>query len=56
LRFLSKSFFKKVNIERLILAPAVFKVVGVGDLVYIGLVGLRGFYREVFRQGLAVVI
>ena len=42
-------FFGKVSIERLILAPAVFGVVGVSNLVYIGLVGLRGFYREVFR-------
>jgi hypothetical protein len=31
------------------LALVVFKVVGVGSLVYIGLVGLEGFYREVFR-------
>ena len=39
-----------------ILAPAVFRVVGVGSLVYIDLVGLGGFYGEIFRQGLAVVI
>ena len=52
----SKSFFGKVGIKRLILAPVVLKVVGVGGLVYIGLVGLGGFYREVFRQGLAVAI
>jgi len=31
------------------LALVVFKVVGVSGLVYIGLVGLGGFYREVFR-------
>ena len=37
-----------VSIERLILALVVLKVVGVGGLVYIGLVGLKGFYREVF--------
>ena len=49
-------FFGKVSIERLILALVVLKVVGVGGLVYIGLVGLEGFYREVFGQGLAVVI
>jgi len=34
----------------------VFKVVGVSGLAYIGLVGPKGFYKEVFRQGLAVVI
>ena len=37
-----------VSIERLILALVVFKVVGVSGLVYIGLVGPKGFYREVF--------
>jgi cation transporter-like permease len=42
-------FFRKVSIERLILALVVFKVVGVSGLIYIGLVGLEGFYREVFR-------
>ena len=42
-------FFGKVNIERLILALVVLKVVGIGGLVYIGLVGPKGFYREVFR-------
>ena len=42
--------------ERLILAPVVLEVVGVGGLVYIGLVGPGGFYREVFRQRLIVVI
>ena len=42
-------FFGKVSIERLTLALAVFGVVGVSGLVYIGLVGLRSFYREVFR-------
>ena len=31
------------------LALVVFKVVGVSSLVYIGLVGLEGFYKEVFR-------
>jgi len=31
------------------LAPVVLKVVDVGGLVYIGLVSLEGFYREVFR-------
>ena len=42
--------------ERSTLAPVVLEVVGVSSLVYIGLVGPGGFYREVFRQGLAVVI
>ena len=42
-------FFKKVSIKRLILTPAVFRVVGVSGLVYIGLVGPGGFCREVFR-------
>ena len=51
-----KSFFGKVSIEKSILAPAVFRVVGVGGLVYISLVGPGGFYREVFRQGLVVAI
>jgi len=31
------------------LALVVLKVVGVGGLVYIGLVGLEGFYREIFK-------
>ena len=43
-------FFKKVNIKKLILTLVILKVVGVGGLIYINLVGLRGFYREVFRQ------
>jgi len=38
------------------LALVVLKVVGVGGLVYIGLVGPKGFYREVFKQGLAIAI
>ena len=42
--------------KRLILALVVFRVVGVSGLVYIGLIGLEGFYREVFRQTLIVVI
>ena len=54
--FYLKVFFKKVGIERSTLTPAVFEVVGVGSLVYIGLVGPGGFYRKVFKQGLAVVI
>ena len=49
-------FFGKVSIEKLILALVVLKVVGVGGLVYIGLVGPGGFYRVVFRQKLIVVI
>ena len=49
-------FFKKINIKKLILAPVVFKVVGVGGLVYINLVGLRGFYKEVLKQGLIIAI
>ena len=31
-------------------------IVGVGDLVYIGVVGLEGFYIGAFRRGLAVEI
>jgi len=31
------------------LALVVLKVVGVSSLVCIGLIGLKGFYREVFR-------
>ena len=53
---LSKSFFRKIGIERLILALVVLKVIGVGSLVYKGLIGLGGFYRVVFRQRLAVII
>jgi hypothetical protein len=49
LRSLSKSFFRKISIERSILALAVFRVVGVSGLVYIGLVDPKGFYREVFK-------
>ena len=49
MRSLSKSFFRKVSIEKLILAPVILKVVGVGGLVYIGLIGPGGFYREVFK-------
>ena len=45
----SRSFFGKVGIERSILAPVVLEVVGVGGLVYVGLVGPEGFYREAFR-------
>ena len=46
----------KVSIEKSILALVVLKVVSVGGLVYIGLVGPGGFYREVLGRGLAVVI
>ena len=49
-------FFRKVSIKKLILALVVFKVVGVGSLVYISLVGPGGFYKVVFRQGLIVAI
>jgi len=42
--------------ERLILAPVIVLVVGVGDLVYIGVVSPEGFYIEAFRRGLAVEI
>ena len=42
--------------ERLILVPVVFKVIGISGLVYIDLVGPEGFYREVFRRGLVVAI
>ena len=41
-------FFGKISIKRLILALVVLKIVGVGGLVYIGLVGPEGFYKEVF--------
>jgi NhaP-type Na+/H+ or K+/H+ antiporter len=51
-----KVFFRKVSIKKLILALVVFKVVGVSYLVYIGLVGLRGLYKEIFRQRLIVII
>ena len=51
-----KVFFRKINIKKSILALVVLKVIDIGSLVYIGLVGLGGFYREVFRQGLVVVI
>ena len=30
------------------LVPVVFKVIGIGGLVYTGLVGLEGFYKKVF--------
>ena len=35
--------------ERLILALVMVLVVGVGDLVYRGVVGLEGFYVGAFR-------
>ena len=49
-------FFGKVSIKRSTLALVVLKIVGIGSLVCIGLVGPEGFYREVFRQRLAVAI
>ena len=49
-------FFGKISIKRSILAPVILKVVGIGNLVYIGLVSPEGFYRVVFRQKLTVVI
>ena len=49
-------FFGKIGIEKLILALVVLKVVGIGSLVYIGLIGPGGFYKVVFRQKLIVVI
>ena len=42
--------------ERLILAPVIVSVVGVSDLVYIGVVSLKGFYIGAFRRGLVVEI
>ena len=42
-------FFGKVGIKKLILTLIVFKIIGVGSLVYINLIGLKGFYGEVFR-------
>ena len=54
--YLRVFFLKKVGIKRSILTLVVFKVIGVSSLVYIGLVGLGGFYREVFRQRLVIII
>ena len=51
-----KVFFGKISIKKLILALVILKVIGIGGLIYIGLVGLKNFYKVVFRQGLAVVI
>ena len=42
-------FFGKVSIKKSTLAPVVLKVVGVSGLVCVGLIGLKGFYREVFK-------
>ena len=43
-------FIKNVGIKKFILASiVVFGVIGVNSLVYISLVGLKGFYREVFK-------
>ena len=42
-------FFGKVGIKKLILALIVLKVVDISSLIYIGLVGLGGFYKVVFR-------
>ena len=42
-------FFRKVGIKKLILTLVVFKVVGIGSLIYINLIGPEGFYREIFR-------
>ena len=53
---LSRSLYRKVSIERLILALVIILVVGVSDLIYIGVVGLEGFYIKAFRQGFAVKI
>ena len=44
-----KVFFGKVGIKKSILALVGFKVISVGGLVYINLIGLGGFYKEVFR-------
>ena len=49
MRFPFRSFFKKVGIEKSMLALVGFKVVGVSGLIYVSLVGPEGFYREVFR-------
>ena len=38
------------------MALVIVLVVGVSDLVYIGVVGLEGFYIGAFRQGLVVEI
>jgi len=42
--------------KKSILTLVVFKVVGINSLVYTNLVGLKGFYKEIFRQKLVVII
>jgi len=45
----SRIFESLIDIKKLILAPvAIFGVISVNGLVYISLVGPKGFYREVF--------
>jgi hypothetical protein len=53
---LSRSLYKKVGIKRLILALVIVLIAGVGGLVYIGIIGLKGFYIGAFRQELVVEI
>ena len=46
---LFKSFCGKVSIKKLILALVILKIIGVGNLIYIDLIDLKGFYKEAFR-------
>ena len=48
--------FRKVGIEKSILALVVLKVVGISSLVCVGLIDLKDFYKKVFRQRLVVII
>ena len=49
--FYLRVFFRKVSIERLILAPVIFKIIGVSGLVYIGLVGPGAFIGRYLGKG-----
>ena len=49
-------FFGKVGIKKSMLAPIGFKIVGIGGLIYVNLIGPKGFYGEVFRQKLAIAM
>ena len=49
---------KRISLKKLLITSVmqplattiiIFRVVGIGGLVYIGLIGPEGFYREVFR-------
>ena len=54
--FYLEVFFEKISIKRLILALVIPKVINISGLIYINLIGLGGFYKEVFRQKLTVII